>query len=491
MSWCASLRFIGLKIVDINYSALLPEILLTVTGIVILVLIPFFSKRNQNRLPGMLALAGILVAMIAVFAQWGTSGTGFFDMVFQDRFGQICKLIFLFSSGAVLITSMPYLETEEIRVGEYYSLLLFATVGMCLMVASSDLIMTFIGLEILSIGTYILAGFRIDEVRSTESALKYFILGAFSTSFLLYGIALVYGETATTKYLPIAGAIEQSSALSPLLVLGLGLMVVGFGFKMSMVPFHVWAPDVYEGAPVPISAHLAVGSKAAAVLALLRILYQALPRLGNEWQAILWAAAVLTMLVGNIAALSQNNIKRMLAYSSIGHAGYLLVGMTSKNSTGAQAILYYLVAYAFMTLGAFIIVQLVGGRHEERIQISDFQGLSRSQPFLSACLAIFLISLAGIPTTAGFMGKFFLFSAAIEDHFYWLVVLGVIASAIGIYYYLRVIVAMYMRDPEGEPTGVSTPLLTRAIIVIMVAGTFYLGLFPAQFLQITSEAIRF
>ncbi|MFQ5738537.1 MAG: NADH-quinone oxidoreductase subunit N [Acidobacteriota bacterium] len=475
---------------EINYAALLPEMILAVTGLLIMLAVPRVGEENQSRL-GYAALLGIGLAVVPVVAQWGQrGGTGFSGMVFQDDFGHFCKLLFLFASAAVVVISISYLEEQKLPQGEYFVLVVFSTIGMCLMATSADLIMTFVGLEVLSIATYILAAFR-RVLKSAESAWKYFILGVFSTAFLLYGIAFIYGATGSTRYVRIAEAIQASGAVSPGLFLGLALLLVGFGFKAALVPFHVWTPDVYEGAPVPITAHLAVASKAAAFVTLLRVLQQVVPDLSEHWQIVLWAMAVSTMALGNIVALTQTNIKRMLAYSSIAHAGYLLVGLTAHNRVGNEAVLYYLASYTFMTLGAFTVVQILAKRGERYVDLADFAGVGSRCPFLGVSLAVFLISMAGIPATAGFMGKLFLFSAAIQGQWYGLVVLALVASAIGLYYYLRVIVFMFMRDPERELSSISLPLAARITIVVMVFGTFFLGLFPSPFLQLVSEATNF
>ncbi|HXK61291.1 MAG TPA: NADH-quinone oxidoreductase subunit N, partial [Acidobacteriota bacterium] len=365
---------------DINYLALLPEIILSLFGVLVMLAVPFAPAKMQTRL-AYPALLGLLLAGAAALA-FPVSAVQE-GMLFHDQFGTFCKLLFFFSSSAVVLVSISYLDGMGLRKGEFYALVLFATVGMSLMANSADLIMTFLGLEILSIATYVLAGFRRQDIKSGEAALKYFILGSLSTAFLLYGIAFLYGATGTTKYAGMVEAVSVSTDRIVALFLGLGLLVVGFGFKAALVPFHVWTPDVYEGAPVPVTAHLAVSSKAAAFLALVRILYQVLPQLSTNWQTVFWMSAFLTMALGNIVALTQNNIKRMLAYSSIAHAGYLLLGIVANNREGLQAILFYLVSYALMTLGAFGVVQLVGREDEKSVAIEDYAGLGHRHPYLA------------------------------------------------------------------------------------------------------------
>jgi NADH-quinone oxidoreductase subunit N len=475
---------------DINYFSLLPEMILSVGGIAIMLAIPFVARENQAKL-GYFALAGILLALLTAVGQWGIRGDGFFGMVFQDNLAVFSRLIFFIAAAAVAAVSVSYLERDGYLRAEYFPLLMFSAVGMSLMACSSDLIMTFLGIEVLSIATYILAGYRLGEASSTESALKYFILGAFSTAFLLYGIAFLYGVTGSTRYLEVARTLQGLESYPALLLLGVGLIIVGFGFKAALAPFHIWTPDVYEGAPIPITAHLAVASKAAALIAFLRILVQVIPELAGEWQTLFWISAVLTMLIGNIAALSQSNIKRMLAYSSIAHAGYLLIGLTANNEKGAQGVLFYLLAYALMNLGAFAVVQILSGKREKVVEISEYAGLGFRYPWLGISLAVFLVSLAGIPFTGGFTGKLFIFAAAIESQMYLLVVIAVLASGIGIYYYLRVLVFMFMRPATIESEEESSPLLVRLVILVMSLGTIYLGVLPGTVLELASEAISF
>ncbi len=471
---------------DSNYFILLPEMILALTAMVILILAPTAGRGRQSLWFG-LSLAGLGAAALANCWQWGVSSSGFFGMVYVDNFVLFARLLFFFSTAAVILMTADYPGQESLPGAEFVILLLLATVGMGLMVASADLILTFLGIEVLSIATYVLAGFPATQ-RSAESAWKYFILGAFSTAFLLYGVALLYGVTGSTQYATIARVLDSSSTTLPLL-LGLGLILVGFSFKAALAPFQVWTPDVYQGAPIPITAHLAVASKAAALATLVRILHQAIPELADQWQGLLWISAVLTMLLGNLAALAQTNLKRMLAYSSIAHAGYLLVGLVAFSSLGTRAVLFYLCSYALMTLGAFAVVQRLAQREERRVNLLDYKGIGFRYPFLAISLSTFLVSMAGIPTTAGFMGKLFLFSAALEKEMYWLVILALLASAIGVYYYLRVIVFMFMRSPEGERRAtVVVPVCSRLTIVTMVIGTLVLGLFPEALLELIRSA---
>ena len=471
---------------DSNYAILLPEMILALTALVILVLAPTVGRGRPLLWFG-LSLAGLGAAALANCWQWGASSSGFFGMVYVDNFVLFARLLFFFSTAAIILMTTDYPGRESLPGAEFVILLLLATTGMGLMVASTNLILTFLGIEVLSIATYVLAGFPATQ-RSAESAWKYFILGAFSTAFLLYGVALLYGVTGSTQYATISRVLGSSSNTLPLL-LGLGLILVGFSFKAALAPFQVWTPDVYQGAPIPVTAHLAVASKAAALATLVRILNEAIPELADQWRGLLWISAVLTMLLGNLAALAQTNLKRMLAYSSIAHAGYLLVGLVAFSSLGTRAVLFYLCSYALMTLGAFAVVQRLGEREEKRVNLLDYKGIGFRYPFLAISLSTFLVSMAGIPATAGFMGKLFLFSAALEKEMYWLVILALIASAIGVYYYLRVIVFMFMRSSQGESrAAVVVPVCSRLTIVTMVIGTLLLGLFPEALLELIRTA---
>jgi NADH-quinone oxidoreductase subunit N len=374
--------------------------------------------------------------------------------------------------------------------GEYYALLLFSTLGMMIMASSLDLITIFLGLETLSISLYILAGILRERLESNESAVKYLLLGAFASGFVLYGIALVYGATASTNLLRVAEVVASGKVSSPtLLMIGTGLLIIGFGFKVASVPFHMWTPDVYEGAPTSVTAFMIAGTKAAAFAAFLRILMTALPALQPDWGQILWVLAVLTMTVGNVVAIAQSSIKRMLAYSSIAHAGYLLVALVAANKLGSGSILFYLVAYSFMNLGAFAVVIALAFQDRERVSIQDYAGLGLKYPFLGAAMALFMFSLAGIPPTGGFMGKFYIFSAAIHANYIGLAIIGVLNSVISVYYYLRITVVMYMGEGGAEPAADRlSPALGLAVLVAVV-GTLQLGLFPSRFLEVALRSV--
>jgi NADH-quinone oxidoreductase subunit N len=385
----------------------------------------------------------------------------------------------------VVLMSMSYLEHTEIRTGDYYSLVMFATVGMMLMASATDLLVIFLALEVMSIAAYALAGIARSQVRSNEAAMKYFLLGAFATGFLLFGIALVFGATGSMTLPVIAERVGQVAGQEKvLLIAGVALLVVGFGFKIAAVPFHAWAPDVYEGSPTTVTAFMAVGIKAAAFAAFVRIFLHTLGALYTDWSGPLWVLAVLTMTVGNVVALLQTNIKRMLAYSSIAHAGYLLVGMVAGGPDGGSAILFYLIAYAFMTLGAFAVVVAVGRAGESNELLDDYAGIAFRNPFLGVAMTVFMLSLAGIPPLGGFVGKFYIFSAAIQSGYVGLAVIGVLNSVVSVYYYVGVLVRMYMTEGPTEVTPPSSRPYLFAALIATLAGTVLVGLFPSPLLEL-------
>ena len=467
---------------------ILPELVLAGFAILIMVTDPFLRPSRRKWL-GIVALVGTGAAAAATVLMAGQTGTAFGGMILGDAFSVYFRFLLLAIAALTLLSSLGYVEREGFPPGEFFALILFGTVGMGLMVASAELIVVFLGLEMSSISTYILAGYRRQDSLSNEASLKYFLLGSFATAFFLYGIAFVYGLTGTTNLTILADRLQTPAGATRLALVAMILMFVGLAFKVSCVPFQVWTPDVYEGAPTPVTAFLSAGPKAAAFAVFLRIALAVFEPTGATGFWILWISAALTMTFGNFAALVQTNIKRLLAYSSIAHAGYILVGFASGTPEGRAAVMFYLVVYSLMNLGAFAVVAHLGGKGDRWVRLEDFTGLSRERPALAACLAIFMLSLTGIPLTAGFFGKFYLFSAAVNSGLIGLTILGMLNSAVSVYYYLRVVVMMYMREgPCPAPTE-SIPWALGAALALSVLGTLYLGILPGWFLSKTMAAI--
>ena len=476
---------------EIDLSLIAPEIVLTAFGLLVL-LVDVFSPKGAKKSPlGVLSLIGVVAAFFFTLPLMGSVTSGFGGMFTSDGYTLFFKVVFLIIAFLTILISMGYAQREGIEGGEYYALVLFATVGMMLMAGGTHLITIFLGLETMSISIYVLVGMMREDRRSVESALKYFLLGAFATGFLLYGMAFVYGATGSLYLKEISSFIASNGNLlnSPMLLMSLVFLTIGFGFKIASVPFHMWTPDVYEGAPTSITAFMATGVKAAGFAALVRVFFSALSAFRPDWTSIMWVLAVATMTVGNIVAISQTNIKRMLAYSSIAHAGYLLVAFVAGNKLGASGILFYLMTYAFMNLGAFSCVILIGKKGEENTLITDYAGLGFKHPLLAAAMTIFLLSMAGIPPLGGFMAKFYVFGAAVESKFYWLVIFGVLNSAVSVYYYLRVTVLMYFRESEREIAGLQFSPASVLALILAVVGTLYLGIFPANVLSFAQKSI--
>jgi NADH-quinone oxidoreductase subunit N len=480
-----------MKIPEIDLCLIAPEMIIAGFGLLVLLVDVFSPKGSKKGFLGVLSLIGIVIAFFFTLPQMGSVKSGFGDMFISDGYALFFKLIFLIISFLTVLISIGFTQREGIELGEYYALVLFATVGMMLMAAGTHLITIFLGLETMSISIYILAGMLREDRRSVESALKYFLLGAFATGFLLYGIALIYGATGSLNLKEIASTIASNKNLlgNPMLLMSLAFLTIGFGFKIASVPFHMWTPDVYEGAPTSITAFMATGVKAAGFAALVRVFFSALPAFLPDWTGIMWLLAVATMTVGNVVAISQSNIKRMLAYSSIAHAGYLLVAFVAGNARGISGILFYLMAYAFMNLGAFTCVILLGKKGEENTLINDYSGIGFKYPLLAASMTVFMLSMAGIPPLGGFMAKFYVFSAAVESKFYWLAVIGVLNSAVSVYYYLRVTVLMYFRESDREITGLQFSFASRVALALTVIGTLYMGIFPANVLSLAQRSI--
>ncbi len=470
---------------------LAPELALCVSGMVLMLVEPFLTRSRRGVLVT-LATAGAAIALAATYYPATRPGSAFSGLLQVDGFSVFVHVIIGLVALLVVLGSGDYLERENLQHGEYYALVLFATAGMGVMASAAELMTAFVGLEMSSIATYILAGYRRDSPRSNESAMKYFLLGSFATAFLLYGVALVYGATGTTQIthmtltaLPDAGT---------LLKLGLALIFVGLAFKVAAAPFQLWTPDVYEGAPTPVTALMSAGPKAAAFALLLRIL-ASVPAAASFWFWALWSSAVLTMFVGNLAAVAQTNVKRMLAYSSIAHAGYILVALAAaaaddQLALGIAAVLYYLAVYALMKLGAFMMVSQLGGEGERHLELDDFYGLASRQPVAAASFSLFLLSLLGLPVTAGFVGKFYIFDSALASHLIWLAVLLALNSVIASFYYLRIIVVMYMREPHQDWAPARMPVAITLVLLVAAAGTLYLGLFPGRVLGFAAQAAQ-
>ena len=465
----------------------LPEIIWCGFGVLLMLLQPFLKNRQGLTL---FAMVGAAAGTLATY--FGQMGSGFFGLIQFDTYSLFFHWLVGLVAFLVILASDSYLERENLAPAEFYALILFATAGMGVLASAQELLTAFIGLEMSSISSYVLAGYRRDSVKSSESAVKYFLLGSFATAFFLYGIALVYGASGSTNLMQIASANPGGN----LLRLGLALILVGLGFKVAAAPFQVWTPDVYEGAPTPVTALFAAGPKAATFALLLRI-FTTIHAATDFWFWAFWILAVVTMFVGNLGALVQTNVKRMLAYSSIAHAGYTLVAFAAVTTmkldpeTGAApayaAVLFYLLGYSLVKVGAFTIVSEIGGQGERYLTLDDFAGLGTRQPFAAAAMTLFLLSLLGMPITAGFFGKFYVFKAAINSKLIWLVVLMTVNTAIGAYYYLRVIVVMYMREHKGDiPAEAATSLSPTAAMVVAVAAlaTLYLGLLPNHVLGI-------
>lgn len=461
----------------LDLRPIIPAGIVAVTGLVVLLAQAFTPRggRAPSAPLSILGLAGALAAVV-VIARGPGLGSTLGGTLAADGFALFFHGLILAIGIVVVLLSPSYLRATRSDRGEYYALLMFSIVGMLGLASSLELLSVFVALEIMSIAIYAMAGLQRDRVESQEAAVKYFITGAFSSGFFLYGVALLYGASGSTTLSRIAGAVGPSAAPG-LALLGVGFLLVGFGFKVAAVPFHMWAPDVYEGAPTTVTALMSAGVKAAAFAALLRVFLQAVPGLAAEWQPAVAVLAIVTMVIGNLGALAQTNIKRMLAYSSIAHAGYLLTAVVAAPGAGTEAILFYLVAYAIVNLGGFGALAALARDDREPLSLTDVAGLAERRPLVAAALSVFLVSLTGIPVTAGFVGKFQLFNAAVGAGYVNLAVIGMLMSVVSAYYYLRVVVAMYMRDPVGDdPWGAigagAAAALTFAVVVVLVLGVY-------------------
>lgn len=507
----------------INWGLIAPEVIVCIAAVLVM-LVDAFGRPTQRWVTGAISLVGLAFAAVASICLWlnGTATSDAFNgMIVLDELRLSFTLVFLLVSALTLLISNVWVQGEQLPAGEFHSLLLFATVGMMLMASGNDLVIIFLGLEILSIATYVMAGFRRTDVRSNESSLKYFILGSFSSAFLLYGIALVYGATSiaepgaggkivagTTNIAEIASRVNDAQ-YPALLFAGAAMMLVGFGFKIATAPFHIWTPDVYEGAPTPVTAFMAAGPKAAGFASFIRVFVFGLPfavsassvsggNLHQAWVMTLVVMAILTMTVGNVVAIVQNNLKRMLAYSSIAHAGYALVGCVAagaatdpaQRNTAITSVVFYLLTYAVMNIGAFAVVQLIARSGDRRTSIEDYRGIGFESPVLAFSLSLFMLSLLGMPLTAGFMGKIMVFGAAIDQQFYGLVIVGVLNTAISAYYYLRLIIVMFFGERTMAWSAPKIPVSIGLALVITVLGVLYLGIFPGRVISALQRRIE-
>src|SRR6516164_5756609 len=468
-----------------DYIRVLPEIVLCLFGMAIMVLDPLLKERRRQSTLGTIALLGSLAALAATWFQAQYPGLAFWKMIQVDAFSVFFHFVIVAVTAVVILTSQEYMKVEEIRAGEYYGLILFGAVGMCLMSSAVELVLIFIALEISSIATYVLAGFRRGAAISSEASLKYFLLGSFATAFFLYGVALMFGATGSTS-IEVIGRALSAFEVPTLAYAGMALMFVGLAFKVAAAPFHIWTPDVYEGAPAPVVGFMSTAPKAAVFAVLLRLMFEAHApgRIG-----LIWVVAALSMTLGNLGALVQDNVKRLLAYSSIAHAGYLLVAFAAVPDSGIPAAMFYTATYAAMNVGAFAVVSHFSSAGERFVELEDYSGLGSRSPALAAILTIFLLSLIGIPITGGFVAKFYVFSAALQSNMVGLVILGVLNSAIASYYYLRLIVLMYMREPRGEVPVSSVPAGVGAALALSLAATIYLGVLPGRVLDYAGRAV--
>ena len=471
---------------ELNVLPLLPVLFVIGLGFFVLLLDLFLDGLDREVLAWP-SVVGLAIAGIGSLVLWGSPESDTLAASFRlDNYALFFDLLLCLGSALALLMSVEYLEAAGIRTGDYYTLAIFATAGMMLMAGANDLIVVFLGLEVMSVAVYVLAGIQRHSLRSNEAALKYFLLGAFATGFLLFGIALVYGATGTTRLDLIAERIANgvSGGNRALLLPGIALLLVGFGFKVAAVPFHVWTPDVYEGAPTSVTAFMAVGVKAAAFAAFGRVFLTSLAPAADEWRSLVAVLAVATMTLGNLLAISQSNVKRMLAYSSVAHAGYLLVALVAGGRDGGSALLFYLLAYALMNLGAFAVVIALSRRGDTTDEIDRYAGLGFRRPALALAMGAFLLSLAGVPPFVGFAGKLYLFQAAVAEGWIVLAVIGVLNSVVSAYYYIWVIVVMYMREGDEPTAPLSSRPYVATAIGLALAGTIAVGLFPGPFLAL-------
>jgi NADH-quinone oxidoreductase subunit N len=471
-----------------QFDAIIPMLCVALAGLVVLLAEAFRGKGEKMPIGG-LAIIGLLGAGAASILLWNSNAESF-GAVTADNFSLFVNLVLVVVGLLTVVFSSQTVERDKLPAGEYYAMILFAIVGMMLMGQATDLLVIFLALETMSIAVYILTGMRRDQQQSTEAAFKYFLLGAFASSFFLYGIAFLYGVTGTTNIERMSTAIAaQSMSGNPMILLGIGLLIVGFAFKVAAVPFHMWSPDAYEGAPAVITGFMSTGVKAAAIAAFVRVFLKGLDPMIADWAPVLWWIAAATMVVGTVVGVAQTSLKRMLAYSSIAHGGYLLAGLVAGNDVGKAAILFYLAAYALTNLGAFGVIAILGTRERANDDLRDYAGLWHSHPALATLMTLFLLSLGGFPPTAGFIAKWYIFSAAIGSGYYGLAIIGVLSSVISVFFYLRIVVMMYMTDRDARPVPPPVHPVVMGGLVVAVAGVLYLGVLPSNLIDLAQKSI--
>ena len=475
--------------VNSSFDAVVP-ILCVVLAALAIMAAEAFRGRGERMAVGGLGIVGLVGAAVSSMLLWNRNATSF-GVIVADNFGLFVTMVLVIVGILTIMFSSVVVRRDGLPEGEYYALVLFALAGMIMMATANDLLVIFIALEILSLAVYVLTGIRRDDPRGTEAAFKYFLLGAFSSAFFLYGVAFTYGLSGSTRLDRIGAYLAaQSMSDNPLILVAVGLLLVGFAFKISAVPFHMWTPDAYEGAPAVVTGFMSTGVKAAAFAAFTRVFLSAFEPFTVDWAPMVWVLAVMTMILGTVVGVAQSNVKRMLAYSSIAHGGYLLVGLVAANQVGKAAILFYLLAYAVTNLAAFGVIALLGSRDASNDELRDFTGLWHTRPALTALMTVCLLSLGGLPPTAGFIGKWYIFSAAVSAGYYGLAVIGVLTSVVSVFFYLRVVVMMYMAEREPDLAapvrvgGVGMAALVASVIVI-----FYLGILPARVLDFAAESI--
>ncbi len=448
-----------------------------------------FRKPGEKMPIGGLGIVGLAGAAASTAMLWNRNSDGF-GVIVADNFGLFVTMTLVIVGVLTIMFSSQVVHRDAYPKGEYYTLVLFAIVGMMMMATANDLLVVFVALEILSLSVYVLTGIRRDSLRSTEAAFKYFLLGAFSSAFFLYGIAFTYGITGSTRLTAVGSYLSaQALTSNPMVLIAVGLLLVGFAFKISAVPFHMWTPDAYEGAPAIVTGFMSTGVKAAAFAAFARVFLSALEPFKGDWAPIVAALAALTMILGTVVGVAQSNVKRMLAYSSIAHGGYLLVGLVAANQVGKAAILFYLLGYSVTNLAAFGVIALLSARDRDTDELRDYAGLWHSHPALAALMTVCLLSLGGLPPTVGFVAKWYIFSAAIGAGYYWLAIIGMLTSVVSVFFYLRVVVMMYMADRTGGPVPAKVTVVGMAALTLSIAAIFYLGILPAPVMNYAAESI--